>query len=103
MCAVNSQTPEPVRNPPAFVAIGLAVAAAIALAGLFKADWDVETSFFAALVAAAGALVIAAGAVGWSLARRGRGWVAAAVAALVSAAALGWVAWTFLLLVRASA
>ena len=103
MCAVDSETQEPIRNPPAFVAIGLAAAAAIALVGLFKADWDAEVSFFAALAAAVGALLVAIVAVGWSLAKRGRGWLGAFAALLVSLAALGWVAWTFLILVRSSA
>jgi hypothetical protein len=49
------------------------------------------------------ALVVAVVAVGWSIANRGRGWLAAVAALLASTAALGWVAWTFLLLVRAAA
>ena len=100
---MGSETQEPIRNPPAFVAIGLAFAAVIALAGLFKADWDAELSFFTAVAAAAGALLVAVASLGWSLAKRGRGWLAALAALLVSLAALGWVAWTFLILVRSSA
>jgi hypothetical protein len=94
---------EPIRNPPAYVAIAIAGIAVIALAGLFKADWDIEVSFFTALVAGVVAILVAVVAIGWSVAKRGRGWLAATAALLLSIGALGWVAWTFVLLLRASA
>jgi hypothetical protein len=97
---METEAQEPIRNPPAFLAIGLAAVAALALTVLFKADWNLEVSFFTALGAAVAGLVVAVVAVGWSIAKRGRGWLAAVAAILVSAAALGWVAWTFLLIVR---
>jgi hypothetical protein len=103
MGGVDSEAQDAVRNPPALAAIGLATAAAIALAGLFKANWDLETSFFTALAAAVGALVAAVVAIGWSIGKRGQGWLSAIAALLASTAALGWVAWTFLLLIRSAA
>ena len=94
---------EPIRNPPAFLAIGLAAFAALALVVLFKVDWNLDASLFAALAAAVGALIAAVVAVGWSIGKRGQGWLAAIAALLASAAAAGWVAWTFLLLLHAAA
>jgi hypothetical protein len=100
---METDAQEPIQNPPAFISVGLAAVAAAALVVLFKADWNLEISFFTALGAAVGALLAAVVAIGWSIAKRGQGWLAAIAALLASAAALGWVAWTFLILVRSAA
>ena len=71
---MKTEAQEPIRNPPAFLAVGQV-----------------------------GALLAAVVAIGWSIGKRGRGWLAAVGALLASTAALGWVAWTFLLLVRSAA
>jgi hypothetical protein len=99
----SAAAPEPIRNPPAYVAVGLSAVAALALVTLFKIDWNLSVSFLTAAAAAALATVAAVVAVAWSVAKRGRGWLAAVVALLVSLAALGWVGWTVVILIRAAA
>ena len=94
---------EPIRNPPAYVALALSAVAALALAILFKVDWNLDVSLLVAAGAAALAALLAFVAVGWSIAKRGRGWAAAVAALLVSLAALGWVAWAFVILIGAAA
>jgi hypothetical protein len=94
---------EPVRNPLGLASAALGLVAILSLVGLFKADWDTETSFLTAVGAAFLGVVLAAAAVVWSISKRGRGWAAALIGLLVSLAALCWCAWTFVILLRAAA
>ena len=95
--------PEPVRNPPAYVALSLSALATLAMAILFTVNWDLDVPLLTATGASALATLVALVAVGWSVAKRGRGWLAAVVALLVSLAALGWVAWAYVILIGAAA
>jgi hypothetical protein len=99
----SSVAPEPIRNPPAFVALGFSALAALALVILFKVNWDLEVPLLTAAGSAVLATIVALVAVGWSVAKRGKGWAAAVAALLVSLASLGWVGWTFMLVLKAAA